>query len=123
MASSLFDAYMPVVVLAVVSFGLIFVTLAAPKVLQPWAPSRRKNTVYECGEVAVGSGRGPMNIQYYMYIINFLILDIEAVFLLPWAMEFDNLGTHALVVIGIFVATLLFAWYFALRRGELEWTK
>ena len=46
MAETLFDAYMPVVILAVVSVGLIFVTLTAPKVLQPWAPTRRKNAVY-----------------------------------------------------------------------------
>ena len=48
---------------------------------------------------------------------------MEAVFLLPWAMEYDALGTHGIVVIAIFVATLLFAWFFALRRGELEWTR
>ena len=123
MAASLFDAYMPVVILTVVSAGLVFVTLAAPKIFQPWAPTRRKNTVYECGEVAVGHGRGPMNVQYYLYIINFLILDVEAVFLLPWAMESESLGTHGLVVVSVFVLTLVFAWYYALRRGELEWTK
>lgn len=121
MALSLFDAYMPVVILGIVSVLLIFVTLFAPKVLQPWKPNRAKVDTYECGEIAIGSGRGPMNVQYYMYIINFLILDVEAMFLLPWALEYDNLGTHGLVVIGIFVATLIFAWFYALKRGELEW--
>lgn len=123
MEHSLFDTYMPVVVLGIVSFLLIFVTLFLPKVVQPWAPSQRKAESYECGEIATGHGRGPMNIQYYLYIINFLILDVEAVFLIPWAMEFDYLGTHGIVVIGIFVATLLFGWYFALKRGGLEWTR
>jgi NADH-quinone oxidoreductase subunit A len=121
--TSLLESYLPVVILGVVSFLLIFATLFAPKILQPWAPNRRKNDTYECGEVALGSGRGPMNVQYYLYIINFLILDVEAVFLIPWAMEYDYLGTHGLVIVGIFVATLLFAWYFALKRGGLEWTR
>ncbi|MBW3581568.1 MAG: NADH-quinone oxidoreductase subunit A [Euryarchaeota archaeon] len=121
--ASLFDAYMPVVILGVVSTLLIFVTIFAPKVLQPWKPNRIKALPYECGEVPIGSNRGPMNVQYYLYIINFLILDVEAMFLLPWAMRFTELGTHGLVVIGIFVATLLFAWFYALKNGELEWVK
>jgi NADH-quinone oxidoreductase subunit A len=121
--SQVFDAYLPILTLVVVAIGLLFVTLLAARFLGPNNPTRRKLLPYECGEVAVGSGRGPMAIQYYMYILVFLILDIEAIFLIPFAVEFLDLSLTGLVIMFVFVLLLLEGWAYAWTKGALEWTR
>ena len=99
------------------------VTLAA--VLRGLADSCRNTpgllSTYESGEVPIGSARGPIDVQYYLYVIVFLIIDIEAVFLIPWALRFANLGVAGLVEMAIFVGLVLLGWAYAWKKGALEW--
>jgi NADH-quinone oxidoreductase subunit A len=116
-----FPTYLPIIVLVVVALALIFVTLLLARLLAPSNPTPTKLSTYECGEVAVGSGRGPIAIQYYMYILVFLILDIEAVFLIPFAVEFLNLAWQGILIMFLFVLLLLEGWAYAWSKGALEW--
>jgi NADH-quinone oxidoreductase subunit A len=78
---------------------------------------------YECGiEPAVqpvGMGRFP--IKFYLTAMLFIVFDIEIVFLYPWAVTFDRLGTFALVEMGLFMATVFVAYAYVWRRGGLDW--
>lgn len=116
-------AYLPVVILGATAMLLVFATLLLSRVLAPHNPNPRKESTYECGEIALGSGRGPLEIQYYMYILVFLILDIEAVFLIPFAVRFADLGAAAVVEMAIFIGLLLVGWLYALKKGALEWVR
>lgn len=116
-------AYLPVVILGATAMLLVFATLLLSRVLAPQNPNPRKESTYECGEIALGSGRGPLEIQYYMYILVFLILDIEAVFLIPFAVRFADLGAAAVVEMAIFIGLLLVGWLYALKKGALEWVR
>jgi NADH-quinone oxidoreductase subunit A len=116
-----FPTYLPIIVLVVVALALIFVTLLLARLLAPSNPTPTKLSTYECGEVPVGSGRGPIAIQYYMYILVFLILDIEAVFLIPFAVEFLNLAWQGILIMFLFVLLLLEGWAYAWSKGALEW--
>lgn len=121
MADPVTQGYLPILILGVVAVLLIFATLLLSRILAPHNPTTRKNMTYECGEIALGSGRGPIEIQYYMYILVFLILDIEAVFLIPFAVRFADLGGVQILEMGIFVALLLVGWLYALKKGALNW--
>ena len=116
-------SYLPIVLLGAIAALLVFATLFLAKVMAPKNPNARKESTYECGEIALGSGRGPLEIQYYMFILVFLILDIEAVFLIPFAVRFSSLGTAAIVEMAVFVGLLLVGWLYALKKGALNWVR
>ena len=116
-------SYLPIALLGAIAALLVFATLFLAKVMAPKNPNARKESTYECGEIALGSGRGPLEIQYYMFILVFLILDIEAVFLIPFAVRFGSLGGPAILEMAIFVALLLVGWLYALKKGALNWVR
>ena len=112
---------MPVLIQLVLGFLIVFVTLGLSRFVAPGHRTPGKVSTYESGEVPVGGARGPIDVQYYMYVIVFLVIDIEAVFLIPWAMNFANLGAAAIVEMAIFVGLLLLGWLYAWKKGALEW--
>jgi NADH-quinone oxidoreductase subunit A len=114
-------AYVPLVVLAVVAFLLVFMTLLGQKFLAPQRASVRKVTNYECGEQATPHARGPIDVQYYMFVLTFLIFDVEAMFLIPFAMRFKDLSAGAVVAVGIFVGLILVGYAWELRKRLLTW--
>lgn len=120
MASVLVD-YAPLAILAVLAFVMIWATLALTKIAGPSRRTAGKLSTYESGEVPKGSARGPMDVQYYIYVLVFLIIDIEAVFLIPWALNFTRLGVTGLVEMAIFVGLLLLGWAYAWKKGALAW--
>ncbi|HWG89906.1 MAG TPA: NADH-quinone oxidoreductase subunit A [Candidatus Thermoplasmatota archaeon] len=121
MADGVLATYAPVGILIILAFVVVWATLALTKLVAPRRPSPSKLTTYESGEVPLGNARGPIDVQYYLYILVFLIIDIEAVFLIPWALNYVPLGTTALVEMIIFAALVLFGWAYAWKKGALEW--
>jgi len=91
--------------------------------LRPSRFSEEKLTTYECGEDPVGSAWIQFNIRFYVFALIFVVFDVEAVFLLPWATVFRELGPIAylegLVFIGILVLALAYVW----RKGDLAWVR
>jgi NADH:ubiquinone oxidoreductase subunit 3 (subunit A) len=110
------------VFLVAIVFLLAF-TLVLWKVLRPERKSEEKETTYECGEEPVGGAWIQFNIRFYVFALIFIVFDVEAVFLLPWAVVFRELGTLAylegLVFIGILVVALAYVW----RKGDLAWVR
>ena len=80
-----------------------------------------KNLPFESGIVSVGSTHFRISVQFYMPAILFIIFDLEAAFLFPWAVHFRQLGFFALVEMVIFVAILVVGWLYAWRKKALEW--
>ncbi|PYQ17146.1 MAG: hypothetical protein DMF79_17835 [Acidobacteria bacterium] len=82
-----------------------------------------KLTTYECGENPQGSAWIQFNIRFYVFALIFIVFDVEAVFLLPWAVVFKQLGflafAEGLVFVGILVVALVYVW----RKGDLEWVR
>lgn len=124
--------YLPILILGIIAALLIFVTLLTSRILGPSNPTERKRTTYESGEITQGSGRGPIAVQYYPYILLFLILDVEILFLVPFAALFgdlkdlpaeSNLPVLAISEMVIFVGLLVLGWYYAWKKGVLEWQR
>jgi NADH-quinone oxidoreductase subunit A len=112
-----------VLVFFVTILGLLAFVFVLWKVLRPERHSEEKTTTYECGEEPVGSAWIQFNIRFYVFALIFLVFDVEAVFLLPWAVVFRELGVLAyvegLVFIGILVVALAYVW----RKGDLAWVR
>ena len=121
MAAETLERYLPVLILALLGFLIIAVTLSFTKLVAPRRPSPGKVSTYESGEVPVGNARGPIDVQYYLYIIVFLVIDVEAVFLIPWALNALDLGIAGLIELAIFVGLVLVGWLYAWKKGALQW--
>ena len=91
------------------------------KVVAPHKPSPTKQAPYECGLESQGDPWIQFKVQYYYYALLFVVFDVEAVFLYPWAVAWKGLGmtgfAEMLVFLGMLVAGLVYAW----KRGLLEW--
>ena len=86
-------------------------------VLRPTNPSITKRLTYECGVDPVGSGWSQSYVRYYVFGLLFVIFDVEAVFIFPWAVVVDQLGTFGIVEMFIFIVILLLGLLYAVRKG------
>ncbi len=109
---------LPIIGLA---FLLVFGTLFVFKWVTPKKPSVTKSQTYECGETTIGPTWIRFNVGYYLFGLLFLIFDIEAAFLIPWAVITREVGLLGLVEIGIFIFILTVGLAYAWKKGALEW--
>jgi NADH-quinone oxidoreductase subunit A len=117
------ELYTPVIALLVLGAGFAVFSVVMSAVVGPRRYNRAKLDSYECGieptPQPVGGGRFP--VKYYITAMLFIVFDIEIVFLYPWAVSFDQMGTFALVEMVLFIGTVFIAYFYVLRRGGLEW--
>ena len=106
------------VVLATVS-ALVPLFLAG--LIIPRKPDSVKNATYECGVETIGPTSVQFRAHYYLFALLFVIFDVEAVFLFPWAVAYRQLGLFALVEVAVFIGLLLIGYVYAWRRKALEW--
>jgi len=110
------------VFLVTVVVSLLFI-LVLWKVLRPERFSAEKLTTYECGEEPVGNAWIQFNIRFYVFALIFIVFDVEAVFLLPWAAVFRKMGPLAYVEGLVFIAILAVALAYVWRKGDLAWVR
>ena len=91
------------------------------RLLGPHRPNPIKQQTYECGIETVGDTWIQFKVQYYIYALVFVVFDIEAVFLFPWAVAYRQLPLFALVEAVIFIAILFVGLIYAWRTGALKW--
>jgi NADH:ubiquinone oxidoreductase subunit 3 (subunit A) len=89
--------------------------------IRPEKPDPIKTSVYECGMVPIGTAQVRYNVRYYIFGLLFVIFDVEAVFLYPWAVAYKQLGLFAFVEALIFIAILLVGYVYAWRKRAMEW--
>lgn len=89
--------------------------------LGPKRPLREKLDPYECGVPLLDTSRHRHAVQFYMVAIVFMLFDIEVVFLIPWAVVFQQMALPGLVEMGAFVGVLGFGLLYIYRRGILDW--
>jgi len=121
--SDFLTAHATILVFTGVVIVLLGASLVAWAFLRPSRYSEEKLTTYECGEDPTGNAWIQFNIRFYVVALIFVIFDVEAVFLLPWATVFRELGLLAyvegLVFIGILMVGLGYVW----KKGDLAWVR
>jgi NADH-quinone oxidoreductase subunit A len=119
--SGYFGQYITIGIFAVVGAVLVIGTLQLSRLLRPSLPSHEKLTTYESGIDPIGVGWAQSSVRYYIFALLFVIFDVEAIFLFPWATVFERLGTQAFVEMVIFIAVLGLALLYAIKKRVLEW--
>ena len=122
-SSSFLGAHAAIAIFVAVAVGFLVVNLLVWKVIRPSRYSEEKLTTYECGENPTGSAWVQFNIRFYVFALIFIVFDVEAVFLLPWAVVFRQLGPLAFLEGLVFIAILAVALTYVWRKGDLEWVR
>lgn len=118
---SLDHPYLPILIFLIVAVAFPLVTLVLGYVLRPRRPYREKLIAYESGVQPFSDARVPFPMRYYVITMLFVLFDIEAVFLYPWAVVFKDIGLFALIEMVFFIVVLLIGYVYAWRKGALEW--
>ncbi len=123
--------YFPLGVVLVVAVLLGSTMIALSNILGPRRPSLVKTTPFECGSEPVGSARERFGVKFYVVALLFIVFDIEAIFLYPWAVlllpsdehgvHYAGLGWPGYVSMGIFVFTLVAGLVYVWKKGVLDW--
>ena len=125
------EAHIPLFLMVILTVGLGAVLLMLSNFLGPRRPSKVKLEAFECGNPPTGPARERFNVKFYLVAILFLVFDLEAVFVYPWAVAFSDaihgksdlvapavMAAAMLFFIGLLVVSLIYEW----RKGALEWT-
>ena len=112
--------YLAVAVFALAAFVMVGGMLLIARILRPRVPQSEKYVTYESGSDPLPLF-GQANVRYYVYALLFVIFDVEAVFIFPWAIQVDALAWFGLVEITVFVVVLLIGLAYVWRKGLLQW--
>jgi len=115
------DSYFPVLVMLVVSAANAVGMVVAARLVGPRRDSPTKAGAYECGVWPVGDARRRFAVKFYVVAMLFILFDVEAAFLYPWAVLFDYLRLFGLVEMGVFFSLLAAAYVYVWRAGGFEW--
>lgn len=118
--------YAPIAMAVIVAivFSLAFVAMS--RYFGPRRPMPTKTAVYECGMPPVGGTQHRFSVKFYLVAVLFLLFDLEAVFLFPWATIYRSLVAEghawfALSEMAFFLGVLFLGWFYCLKRGAFEW--
>ncbi len=115
------NAYVPIFIFALVAIGFAGGTLLVALLVRPNRPDPEKLSPYECGMPPLMEAHERFSIRFYLLGILFLLFDVEVVFLFPWAVRYEALGLFGFVEMMLFIAILLVGYFYAWRKGALEW--
>ena len=119
--SQVLAEYLPNLLFLIVATGIGIALLVVGRVLGPHRPGAEKLSPYECGFAAFEDARMQFDVRYYLIAIQFIIFDLEIIFIVPWATVFRDLGIIGLVEMGIFASMLLLGFVYVWKKGALEW--
>jgi len=119
--SDFLRSYLVVAIFGGVGVALVGAFLGLASLLRPSRPSEQKLESYESGVDPSGNMWSQSNIRYYVFALLFVMFDVEAVFIFPWASRLEALGLFGLVEMAIFVFILLLGLVYAWRKGMLRW--
>ena len=113
--------YTPIAIFILIALGFGVVTIVMGYLVRPRRPYAQKLAPYESGMDPITDPRQAFPLRYALISILFVLFDIEVVFLYPWAVSFQKLGLFALIEMIIFILILLVGYFYAWKKGALEW--
>jgi NADH-quinone oxidoreductase subunit A len=127
MTSSGLQAYVPLLIHLLVAAFLATALITVSTVIGWRRPSKTKSQPYECGITPTGDAREPFPVKFYLVAMVFILFDVEAIFLYPWAFIFKDLARNAethwfgFIEMMIYVAILLVGYIYLWKKGALDW--
>ena len=115
------EAYVPILILLGVSIANAVVMVVLSHVVSPFRPTPVKLAAYESGMTPLSDARERFSVKFYLVSILFIVFDIETVFLIPWGVQFRELGVFGFVEMLVFMAVLLVGFIYIWKKGALQW--
>src|SRR5258706_3434887 len=117
------DRYIPILIHAGIAVIIGVAMLLLSTLIGRHKPSREKGMPYESGVTPVGDTRHPMNVKFYLVAMLFILFDVEAVFLYPWAVVFRELGMFGFLEMLLYMAFIMAGFFYIWKRGVFDWSK
>jgi NADH-quinone oxidoreductase subunit A len=115
------ENYIPILLFIVVGLAVGALALLGGRLIRPSRPYRAKQAPYESGSPLFSDARIQFPMRYYIIAMLFVIFDIEVIFMIPWAIRFQSLGLLGLIEMLVFIGILLAGFWYAWKKGALEW--
>ena len=113
--------YVPLLILGTITVGFAVFTLVASQILGRPRPTPAKSATYECGVPPIGNARQRFPIKFYLVCMIFILFDVDAAFLYPWALVFRDIGWFGFIEMAVFIAVLAVGDIYAWKVGALDW--
>jgi NADH-quinone oxidoreductase subunit A len=114
-------SYVPILILGAIAVGFAVFVLVASHILGRPRVNPQKASTYECGMPPIGTARERFPIKFYLVCMLFILFDVEAAFLYPWALAFRELGLFGLLEMGAFFALLAGGFIYEWKIGAMDW--
>lgn len=121
MPTSIIEAYFPVLLQVGLAAVIAAALITLGVVLGNRVKNKVKDTPYECGITPTGNARERFSVKFYLVAMLFILFDIEAIFLYPWAVVYRELKLFAFVEMLIFIALVLAGFFYIWKKGVLDW--
>jgi len=117
------EKWVPVLIFFILVVGFGVVSLIGSYILGVKKPDPRKLSPYECGVQPIGTARERFSVKFYLVAMLFLLFDIEAIFLFPWAVVYRQLKLFGFFEMLLFIAAILAGYIYVWKKGALEWER
>jgi NADH-quinone oxidoreductase subunit A len=115
------DNYGSLLLMFILAAGLAGALITASTVVGRHKRTREKDQPYECGVAPVGDAHSPVSVHFYLVGLIFILFDIEAIFLYPWALIYGDLKVFGFVEMVLYIAILLVGYIYLWKKGALDW--
>jgi NADH-quinone oxidoreductase subunit A len=123
MGSNPLEAYAPLLIQLLAAMGLSAAIILLSAIVGRHRPTRAKEQPYECGVRPTGDAREPFSVHFYLVALVFILFDIEAIFLYPWALVYRELRTFGFVEMLLYIFILLAGYIYLWKKGALDWNR
>lgn len=113
--------YVPILILMIIALAFGLGSLLVGMLVRPRRPYREKLLPYESGNPPIGEPRVRFSVKFYIIAMLFVVFDVEAIFLYPWAVTFDKIGLYAFVEMVLFIIILLVGYIYAWKKDAFRW--
>src|SRR6266446_9741038 len=130
MSGSFLDSYTPLLIHLLAAMGLAGALVIVSSLVGWRRPNRAKQEAYECGMEPTGDARQPFSVKFYLVAMVFILFDVEAIFLYPWAYIYRDMfkishsfGVYGFVEMLVYIAILLVGYIYLWKKGAFDWHK
>ena len=117
------EHWLPILLFSILVAGFAVTSIVLPRILAVQRPTQVKLEPYESGMQPVGTARERFSIQFYLVAMLFLLFDVEAIFLFPWAVVYRDLAFFGFIEMMVFVLVVLAGFVYVWKKGALDWEK
>ncbi len=113
--------YLPILILAVIAIIIAVLLMSLSRFIGPFRPNTNKLNPYESGMDPVGKADERYSISFYLVAMEFIVFDLEVVFIYPWAVRYLEHGVGTFIAMAVFIAVLFAGLIYTLKKGTLDW--